>query len=217
MDNDVNEKYYIFCDESGNDASHPVIGCVIVEKDVYNNLLKIIKPEYHIYEKKDTKFKEIHFAHFTETTNFIHFALDVISNISHYIRFYSLILNEKIDNNNKKDYYYNVLFNKMLEDFDIKQFQIDKIVIDRYKKQDKQKIGNFECIFVNSKHKISKNDFSYFIQICDCLVGSVRYIKNNKKNSSDRLNAFCENVKSIFSLDELISVKENWIVKDHKK
>ena len=131
MDDNTNKKYYILCDESGNDTHNPVIGCVIVEKDVYNNLLKIIKPEYHIYEKKDTKFKEIHFAYFTETTNFIHFALDIISNISHYIRFYSLILNEKIDNNNKKDYYYNVLFNKMLEDFDIKQFQIDKIVIDR--------------------------------------------------------------------------------------
>lgn len=217
MDNDVNEKYYIFCDESGNDAEHPVIGCVIVEKDVYNNLLKIIKPKYNNYEKENQKFEEIHFATFKSEVPLINFTLDIVNDVSNDICFYSLILNEKIDNNSKKDHYYNVLLNEMIKDLNIRKFQIEKIVVDKYKKQDKQKIGNFECHFVNSKHKISKLDFSYFLQICDCLIGPVRYIKNNKKNKSDTLNAFCGNIKTMFRLNELTSIKENWIVKDYKK
>lgn len=217
MDDNINKKYYIFCDESGNDASHPVIGCVIVEKDVHNNLLKIIKPKYTNYEEKNPKFEEIHFANFKSEASLINFTLDIVNDVSDNICFYSLILNEKIEHNNKKDHYYNILLNEMIKDLDIRKFQIEKIVVDKYKKQDKQKIGNFECHFVNSKHKISKLDFSYFLQICDCLIGPVRYIKNNKKNKSDTLNAFCGNIKTMFRLNELTSIKENWIVKDYKK
>ena len=217
MDDNLNEKYYFFCDESGNDAEHPVIGCVIVKKSVYNNLLMIIKQKYDEYEKKNSNFEEIHFATFKSEAELVNFTLDIIKNVSKHICFYSLILNEKIDNNNKKDHYYNILLNKMLEDLVIKQSQVDKVLIDKYKKQDKQKIGNFECNFVNSKHRISKTDFSYFIQICDCLVGSVRYIKNNHKNKSDIMSAFCSNIKKTFLLDKLITINKNWIVKDYKK
>ena len=225
MDDNLNEKYYFFCDESGNDAEHPAIGCVIVKEDDYNNLLNAIKQKYYEYEKENEQFEEIHFACFKdkERDNIIQFVNNVINCIVSKVSFYALILNEKIDNNNKKDHYYNVLLNKMFEDFDIKQFQIDKIVIDRYKKQDKQKIGNFECNFVNSKHKISKSDFSYFLQICDCLIGSVRHIKNNnifvnvKYKKNDIRNNFCSFIKDKFELDNLITITKNWIVKEYKK
>ena len=224
MDNDINKKYYIFCDESGNDASHPVIGCVIVEKDVYNNLLKIIKQKYYEYEKENEQFEEIHFACFKnkEQDNIIQFVKNVINCIVSKVSFYALILNEEINNGNKKDHYYNILLNEMIKDLDIRKFQIEKIVVDKYKKQDSQKIGNFECNFIDSKHKISKTDFSYFIQICDCLIGSVRHIKNNNifvnvKYKNDIRNDFCNFIKDEFKLDNLITITKNWIVKEYKK
>lgn len=219
MDDNLNKKYYFFCDESGNDAEHPVIGCVIVEEDVYSNLLIKIKQKYNIYENENSKFEEIHFATFKSEVSLINFTFNIINDVCHDVRFYALILNEKIDNNNKKDHYYNVLLSTILKDLNIEQYQIKKIVIDKYKKQDKQKIGNFECHFINSKHKISKSDFSYFLQICDCLIGSVRYIKNSESKKSNTLDAFCGKVKTMFALDKLISISENknWIVKDYKK
>ena len=150
------ERYYIFCDESGNDNKHPVVGCVVIEKKKYDELLSIIKPKYLEYEKQNPKFEEIHFAKLNDKENDIDFTKNQIMNcVSKYFRFYSLILYEQIDNNNKKDRYYNIVLNKALEDFNIKQFQIEKIVIDKYKKQDRQKIGNFECCFIDSKYKKS--------------------------------------------------------------
>ena len=212
-----NDKYYIFCDESGNDNKHPIVGCVVIEKKKYDELLSIIKPKYLEYEKQNPKFKEIHFANLRDELFSIKFTLDIINDASEYISLYSLILNEEIDNNNKKDYYYNILLNKALIDFDIKQFQIEKIVIDKYKKQDRQKIGSFECHFIDSKYKKSNSDYSYFIQICDVLVGCIRHIKKNKNVNSDIRNDFCEFIKNEFKLNNLISINENWICKEYRK
>ncbi|MBQ7552401.1 MAG: DUF3800 domain-containing protein [Rickettsiales bacterium] len=212
------ERYYIFCDESGNDNKHPVVGCVVIEKKKYDELLSIIKPKYLEYEKQNPKFEEIHFATFKSEHELVKFTLDIIQYVSERICFYSLILNEKIDNNNKKDHYYNILLNKALEDFNIEKEQIKQIAIDNYnKKQERRKIGKFECCFIDSQHKKSNSDLSYFLQICDCLIGTVRYIKNNQKNKSDIISAFCNDIKNIFSLDNLITINQNWIVKDYKK
>ena len=212
------ERYYIFCDESGNDNEHPVVGCVVVEKKKYDELLSIIKPKYLEYEKQNPKFEEIHFAKLNDKENDIDFTKNQIMNcVSKYFRFYSLILYEQIDNNNKKDRYYNIVLNKALEDFNIKQFQIEKIVIDKYKKQDRQKIGNFECCFIDSKYKISNSDYSFCIQLCDVLVGCIRHIKKNKNIDSDIRNDFCKFIKNEFKLNNLISINENWICKEYKK
>ena len=212
-----NDKYYIFCDESGNDNKHPIVGCVVIEKKKYDELLSIIKPKYLEYEKQNPKFEEIHFANFKNIRKDVVFAKTILQSVCKNIVFYSLILNEDTNNNNKKDRYYNILLNKALGNFDIKQFQIEKIVIDKYKKQDRQKIGNFECCFIDSKYKKSNSDYSYFIQICDCLIGAINYIKNNTKKADDRRLEFCEFICKIFDLHTIITLTDKWKVKEYKK
>ena len=217
------ERYYIFCDESGNDNEHPVVGCVVVEKKKYDELLSIIKPKYLEYEKQNPKFEEIHFvsfkgtyAKFKKIDRLYEFTKHILSCVKNDVRFYSLILNEKIDASSQKYKYYNILLNKVCEDFNIKQSQIEKVIIDKYQKQDQEKIGNFECYFVDSKHKKSNSNCSYFIQICDCLVGSVRYVKNYTKNI-EMVIGFCDFIKKEFNINDIISINNNYIVKDYKK
>ena len=216
MDNDVNEKYYFFCDESGNDAEHPVVGCVIVEASKFKELLSEIKPKYLEHEKYDAKFEEIHFANFKDTLSTIQLTLNVIGCVYTNVRFYSLILNEKIDTISKKDQYYNILIKQVIKEFAINEYQIKNIFIDKYTKDGKREIGKFDVNFIDSKHKISQLDFSYFIQICDVLAGCIRY-KKNKKSFNSRQDDFCDNVKTLLKLPKLISIDENWIVKEYKK